>query len=125
MADINFIDFYIGYEGHPRFRNPEIIEDDVIRVIIQKYEMIIFTNKGELFGDLNFGADLPNLLHQTRLSAETIEEDIKSQISTYIHEIQGIEYGLKVEFFEHPESFIEYMVISFTLKDYEVMASVF
>lgn len=125
MADINFIDFYIGYEGHPRFRDPEIIEDDVIRVVIQKYEMIIFSNKGDLLGDINFGADLPNLLHETRLSAETIEEDIKSQIETYIPEVDNIEYGLTVEFFEHPESYIEYMVISFTIKDYEVYASVY
>ena len=37
----SFIDFYIGYIGHPRFRDPELIEDDVIRVIVQKYEMIL------------------------------------------------------------------------------------
>ena len=35
----SFIDFYIGYIGHPRFRDPELIEDDVIRVIVQKYEI--------------------------------------------------------------------------------------
>ena len=44
----SFIDFYIGYPGHPRFRDPELIEDDAIRVIVQKYEMILFTNKGEV-----------------------------------------------------------------------------
>jgi hypothetical protein len=124
MADINFIDFYIGYPGHPRFREPEIIEDDVIRVIVQKYEMIIFTNKGELLGDPNFGADLPSLLHETRLSAEAIEGDIRAQISDYIEEIDGIEYGLTVEFFEDPDRYQEYMVITFNLKDYEVYASV-
>lgn len=124
MADINFIDFYIGYEGHPNFRSPELIEDDVIRVIVQKYEMIIFTNKGELLGDPNFGADLPLLLHETRLSAESIEEDINSQIERYISEIQDIEYELKVEFGEDPENYQEYMIISFKIRDYEVYASV-
>ena len=124
MADINFIDFYIGYPGHPNFRDPELIEDDVIRVIIQKYEMVIFTNKGELFGDPNFGADLPILLHETRLSAEAIEGDIRAQIADYIPEVDNIDYGLSVEFFEDPDRYQEYMVISFTIKDYEVYASV-
>lgn len=124
MSNINFIDFYIGYPGHPRFTDLEIIEDDVIRVIIQKYEMIIFTNKGELLGDPNFGSDLPSLLHETKLSAEAIEGDIRAQISDYINEIDDIEYGLTVEFFEDPERYQEYMVISFTIKDYEVFASV-
>lgn len=124
MADINFIDFYIGYPGHPRFRIPEIIEDDVIRVIVQKYEMIIFTNKGELLGDPNFGADLPNLLHETRLSAEAIEGDIRAQIADYIEEIDGIDYELQVQIFEDPERYQEFMVINFKIKDYEVYASV-
>ena len=45
----NFTDFYIEYPGHPRFRDLQIIEDDVVRIILQKWEMILFTNKGELF----------------------------------------------------------------------------
>ena len=122
---VSFIDFYIGYPGHPRFKTPDIIEDDVIRVIIQKYEMIIFTNKGDLLGDPNFGANLEELLHETRLSAEVIEGDIKAQIADYIAEIDGIDYDLKVEFFEDPERFQEYMVIGFKIKDFEVFASVF
>jgi hypothetical protein len=122
---VNFTDFYIGYPGHPRFKSVELIEDDVIRVIIQKYEMILFTNKGELFGDTNFGADLPSYLYETRLSAEVIEGDIRAQIADYIEEIDGIDYDLKVEFFEDPERYQEYMVIGFKIKDFEVFASVF
>jgi phage baseplate assembly protein W len=124
MSNFNFIDFYIGYPGHPRFKTPELIEDDVIRVIIQKYEMILFTNKGDLFGDPNFGCDLIKLLHETRLSAETIESDIRAQITTYINEIEGIEYGLKVEILQDPDRFQEYMIIEFNIRDYEVYASV-
>jgi hypothetical protein len=124
MSNFNFVDFYIGYPGHPRFRSPEIIEDEVIRVIIQKYEMIIFTNKGELLGDPSFGANLTALLHETRLSAETIEADIRAQISDYIPELDNVEYGLLVEFFEDPERYQEYMVINFTINDFEVIATV-
>jgi hypothetical protein len=121
----NFIDFYIGYPGHPKFRDLEIIEDDVIRVIVQKYEMIIFTNKGEVLGEPNFGADLYLLLHETRLSAQAIERDINDQIIQYIPEISNIDYFLLVEFFDDPERHQEYMEITFRIKDYEVYASVY
>lgn len=120
-----FIDFYIGYPGHPKFKSSELIEDDVIRVIVQKYEMIIFTNKGDVFGDPNFGGDLYLLLHETRLSATAIEQDIKNQIDRYIPEISNIEYFLLVEFFEDPERHLEYMEITFRINDYEVYASVY
>jgi hypothetical protein len=120
----NFIDFYIGYPGHPNFRSLELIEDDIVRVIVQKYEVIIFTNKGDLLGDPNFGADLTRLLHETRLSAESIESDIRSQISKYIKEIDEIEHNVTVDFFEDPERYQEYMVVNFTIAGYEVYASV-
>lgn len=118
----SFIDFYIGYPGHPRFRDPELIEDDVIRVIIQKYEMIIFTNKGEVFGEPSLGADLYELLYETRLAAESIQSDIISQINRYIPEIQGIEYTVEVNFYDHPEKHVEYMTVDFTIAGYEVNA---
>jgi hypothetical protein len=124
MSNFNFIDFYIGYPGHPKFRSAEIIEDEAVRVIIQKYEMIIFTNKGELLGDPNFGANLTALLHETRLSAESVEAEIRAQISDYISELDTLEYGLVVEFFMDPERYQEYMVINFSINGFEVDAVV-
>jgi hypothetical protein len=119
---VSFIDFYIGFPGHPKFRDKKIIEDDVIRVIVQKYEMIIFTNKGDLLGDLDFGADLPRLLHQTMVSGETVEKEIIKQIYKYIPEISEINFSLKVKFFQDPYSFQDRMEINFELRDYEVYA---
>ena len=111
----DFTDFYIIYPGHPRFNNLQIIEDDVVRVIIQKWELLIFTNKGELFCDPEFGGDLPKYLHETRLSAESIEMDLRGQIS---------EYKLEINFFEDPERYQEYMEIKFEISEYEVFAVV-
>jgi hypothetical protein len=120
MANFNFTDFYIGYPGHPRFRNTDLIEDDIIRVIIQKYEMILFTNKGDVFGDLDFGLDLEELLFETKLSAEFIESMVETQIKTYIREIANLSYTVTVSFFEDPERYQDYMEIFFNIKDYEV-----
>lgn len=123
-SPFNFIDFYIGYPGHPNFRNLELIEDDVVRVIVQKYEVILFTNKGDLLGDPNFGANLVALLHETRLSAEAVEADIRAQISDYIPEIEGIEHSITVEFVEDPENYQEIMIVNFTIAGYEVYATI-
>ena len=120
MASFNFTDFYLGYPGHPRFRNRALIEDEVLRVIVQKWEMILFTNKGEVFVDLNFGGDLPKYLFETKLSAESIEDDLREQIGGYIEELKGIDYTLKVTFFDDPERFQECMEVFFSLKDLDV-----
>jgi hypothetical protein len=120
MANFNFSDFYLGYPGHPRFRDKELIEDDVIAVIVQKWEMILFTNKGEVFGQPEFGGDLQYYLHETRLSSESIKNDLNQQISAYIPEIGGVPYTLEVSFFEDPERYQEYMEIYFQIKDLDV-----
>jgi hypothetical protein len=124
MSNFNFIDFYIGYPGHPRYSSSEMIEDDLIRVVVQKYEMIIFTNKGDVLCEPDFGASLIELLHETRYDAPTIESDIKYQIDTYIQELNGANYTLTVEFFEDPDRYQEYMVVNFTFYDYQVNITV-
>jgi len=124
MSNFNFIDFYIHYPGHPDYIPLELIEDDVVKVIIQKYEMILFTNKGEVLGEPNFGGDLTLLLHETKLSSESIQGDLMAQIADYIPEIDKMSYELTVNFYDDPERYQEYMEINFSINGYEVYATI-
>lgn len=120
----DFKDFYIEYPGHPRFNDTEIIEDDVVRVILQKWEMVLFTNKGELLFNPDFGADLTKILHETRVSAESVEADLRGQIYRYIKELESITYTLNVNFYEDPKRHQEYMEIYFEISEYKVYATI-
>jgi hypothetical protein len=121
---INFTDFYIVYPGHPNYRSSRLIEDDLVRIIVQKYEMVIFSKPGDVFGDPDFGADLESLLFETKVDKSYVEGQITTQIETYISELVGLDYGLEVQFFEDPERFQDYMEVIFQIKDYEVYAVV-
>lgn len=120
----DFSDFYILYQGHPRYNSTQLIEDELIRVILQKWEMILFTNKGELFFQPNFGGDLERLLHETKLSADSVEGDLRGQITSYIPELTDTTYTLKVSFYEDPERYQDWMEVYFQLGEYEVYATV-
>jgi phage baseplate assembly protein W len=122
MAEFDFRDFYIGYKSHPRFTINKIIVDDIIRVIVQKYEMILFTNKGELLGDPDFGCDLEKLLFETKISAYAVKQIINQQIGAYIPELINTNYTLDVTFEEDPENYQDVMIVKFTITDYEVVA---
>ena len=122
MAEFDFKDHYIGYKGHPRFIINKIVEDDVIRVIIQKYEMLLFTNKGELLGDPDFGCDLPKLLFQTKVSADGVRKIVIQQIIKYIPELSTTNFQLEASFFQDPENYQDVLQIDFQLADYEVYA---
>lgn len=120
MANFDFSDFYIKYYGHPSFNDTELIQDEIVRVIVQKYEMILFTNKGEVLGDPNFGGDIEKLLHQTKVSSKYVEKNLNEQIGIYIPEIVGISYELNVTFSQNPDSYSDIMFIDFKIKEYEV-----
>ena len=121
---IDFRDFYIEYKGHPNFNPERIEEDDVIRVIIQKYEMILFTNKGEVLGEPNFGGNLEELLYQTNVSAEFVKRELNQQILQYIPEIVNVDYKLEVVFVQDTTTYQDVMFINFELQDYKVFAQI-
>jgi hypothetical protein len=122
MKNRDFTDFYIKYKGHPKFDDTQLIEDEIVRVIVQKYEMILFTNKGEVLGDKNFGGDLEMLLHKTKVSSRYVEKNLNNQIAEYIPELNGISYDLNITFQQHPTDYSDVMLIDFKVKDYEVNA---
>lgn len=123
-SNYDFVDFYIKYKGHPTYEPNQIIEDEVLRVILAKYEMILFTNKGEVLGEPDFGGDLVRLLHETKVSAATVESDLHNQISTYITELSGINYELSVKFTQDPYNYQDMMYIYFKVSELEVNAAI-
>jgi hypothetical protein len=86
--------------------------------------MILFTNKGEVLGDPEFGADLLELLYQTKVSDTFVRESINEQISIYIPELLETNYTLNVVFVQDPENYQDIMFIYLRFADYEVYAQV-
>ena len=124
MNSINFVDFYIRHSGDPYYIENKLTEDDVINVIIQKYQVILFTNKGDVFGDPNFGGDLLSLLYDTNVSANYVETILNDQISAYIPELVSMNYSLKAVFGDDPYNYQQMLFIYFQVSDYEVYAQI-
>lgn len=96
----DYSDFYLKYPGHNRYKENVLIEDDVIEVIEQKLEVILFTNKGDLYGEPEMGCDLEYYLWQTRVGLPIIEKKIINQIELYIPELKEIGYNIELNIFE-------------------------
>lgn len=118
MLDIR--DFYITWDGHPKYKEGEIIVEDTVRLLINKIEMVLFTNKGEFIGDVNFGCDLPLYLWQTNVSVEFIRNIIQEQYDTYIPELRQFNTILDVQLVEGQLQDI--LVINTTINEFRVNA---
>src|SRR6056297_1604435 len=118
MALKDVKDLVIRYDGHPKYIKNRIVEDDDIEVIIQKLEMILFTNKGEVLGDIELGCDLEYYLWQIRVTTNTLKSKVDEQISVYIPELLTIGYDLEIEVYEGTLRDILYL--NFLIRGYNV-----
>lgn len=107
MEDVS--SFYIKYKGHPSFQTERLETEEGLDLIIDKIEMILFTNKGEVFGDPNFGADIELNLWASNISADKIKIEVMNQISTYIPELSPSSYS------------VNFMIMKGELKDIGVV----
>ena len=118
MALRDVKDLVIRYPGHPKYEPGRIIEDDEIEVIVQKLEMILFTNKGEVLGNIDIGANLEYYLWQTRVTTGNLKNKVEEQIQTYIPELIAIGYSFDVQLFEGTLRDILYL--NFVIKGYNI-----
>lgn len=93
-------DLPIRFPGHPKYNRREIVVTDPIETIVQKLELLLLTNTGEVLGQPEYGANLEYLLWQTEVAADIIETDIQRQISIFIPELDQMGYILEVQLFE-------------------------
>lgn len=118
MALRDVKDLVIRYDGHPKYEENRIIEDDEIEVIVQKLEMILFTNKGEVLGDINIGVNLEYYLWQTRITSGNLKSKVEEQINSYIPELNALGYTFDIELFEGTLRDILYL--NFIIKGYNI-----
>ena len=118
----DYTDFYIIDSSDPTYTQGQIIEEDIINVILQKYKVILFTNKGDVMGDPNFGGDLELLLNQTKVSDVYVKDELNTQIGSYIPELINMNYTLDVVFTQDVINYYDIMYIYFQIADYQVYA---
>lgn len=117
MALNDVKDLVIRYDGHPRYVVNKIVEDDDIEVIVQKLEMILFTNENDVIGD-SVGIGLEYYLWQTRVSISTIESKVNEQVTKYIPELEQIGYSLSINIFEG--TYRDIMYLNFIIRGYNI-----
>ena len=118
MALKDVKDLVIRYLGHPRYEVDRIVEDDEVEVIVQKLEMILFTNKGEVLGDIDIGCNLEFYLWQTRITTGNLKSKVEEQIAVYIPELSMIGFTLDVVLYEGTLRDILYL--NFVIKGYNI-----
>jgi hypothetical protein len=91
-------ELYTRNPEDPNYRYGVLEHSDPIESIITKVKMILGTRQGMVFGDLNFGVGIEDLIFETRVNKTQLEEKIKSQFNQYISESADFKITPQVSF---------------------------
>jgi phage baseplate assembly protein W len=117
MSNANITDFNIRYPGHPKYNVSRIVEDRTMEFLLQKVEMILYTNQGDLLSDPNFGCNIEYYLWSIDAPVEKIQSVIQEQINTYIPELNQLQYNLNVEVQVYQGTLRDILYININIKN--------
>lgn len=115
MATADIRDFVIRSTTHPRYNYNNITENRPIEVLLQKLENILQSNKGDVFGDPDYGCNLEHYLWRTDAPKESIRRTIYEQVNKYIAELFNYGFEATVELYEG--TYRDIMYVNITVQD--------
>lgn len=88
-------DFYFREPGDPRFREDQLEVSDDLESTLQQIQMTIFTNKGEVLGEPDFGVDLEKYLFEFDIDPFNVALAASDQINKYVGETRKRRINVK------------------------------
>jgi phage baseplate assembly protein W len=79
-------DFYMRSTGDPKYREDRVEVSDDLEETIQQINMTLFTNKGEVLGEPDFGLSIDSYLFEFELEPARLGQEANEQINRYVGE---------------------------------------
>ena len=74
------VDINIKYPNHPRYQYNQVEVTSDLDILIQNIELILFTNKGEVLGEEDFGASLDEFLFKLNVDMDRLVNLVRESI---------------------------------------------
>ena len=79
-------DFYTRTDEDPKYLGDRVEISDELESAIQQVKMTLFTRKGEVLGEPDFGIELDSYLFEYSIDPNRLGKDATSQINKYVTE---------------------------------------
>lgn len=79
-------DFYTRTNDDPRYLDDKVEVSDDLESTIQQVKMTLFTKRGEVLGEPDFGLDLNKYLFEYDIDPMSLSHEATSQVNKYVAE---------------------------------------
>ena len=97
------MELYIKTLGDPNFDADQLQSDDDIQMLLTQIETLIFTNKGEVMGNSEFGLNIEDYVYSFRYNDNMLQSMISEGIYRYCPLSYKYPVNVSVEFTEETE----------------------
>ena len=94
------MDFYVRVKGDPNYDQTKVHSESELSQLIGQIETMLFTNKGDVLGEPQFGANLEDLVYSLSYNESQIAAVIETQMEIYVP--LAVKYNVQttVEFYK-------------------------
>ena len=93
------MDFYVRTVGDPNYDSTKIHSESELAQLIGQIETMLFTNKGDVLGSPEFGANLEDLIYSLNYNESQVKQLIEQQINLFIPLARKYDVSTLVEFY--------------------------
>lgn len=95
-----YMEFYVKDIGEPNFQPDKLQQDAELSMLLTQIETMLFTRKGEVLGNPEFGANLEDYVYSFRYNDYLIKKVIVEQLNMFVPLAQKYNVDVGVEFVE-------------------------
>jgi hypothetical protein len=118
-------DFYLRPDEDPAYVPDQLEVYDDLESCLQQLKMTLFTNKGEVLGEEDFGIELNKYLFDFELDPLGITRDATQQIDKYVTEAKKRGITLEPNIYEDTTSNRDVFVLGINIPDLKDPISIF
>jgi len=118
-------DFYIRPENDPAYRPDQFEVYDELESALQQIKMTLFTRKGEVLGDPEFGVETEKYLFEFNIDPFALTKEAGGQINKYVGEARKRNITVKPASYSDDKSGREIFVLLIDVPELKNQLSIF
>lgn len=91
------MEFYVKNIGEPGYKADVMQQDSELSMLLTQIQTMLFTRKGEVLGQPNFGANLEDYVYEFRYNDFQLKTVIDNQIAEYIPLASKYSVSIEIE----------------------------